>query len=115
MRHSRKGFFLADAIMGLALLGILAGILISVSRDYTRTGSRLSAHADAVNRAQSILQQLHARQVVPPSPDVAIRPLDSIQTPTGFQWVQVSIQTTAGPVSLTGLVPAGPTQKGATP
>ncbi len=115
MRQHRTGFFLADAIVGLAILGILAGILISASRDYIRVGSRLGVHADAVNRAQSILQQFHARQAVPASPDVSIRPLTAAQTPAGRQWVQVSIQTAAGPVSLAGLVPAEPAQKGATP
>lgn len=109
MRRRYKAFFLADAIVGLAVLGILAGILISVSRDYARVGARLGQHAEALNRAQSILQQLHAGQPVPASPDVTIRQLASAtEPPSGFQWVQVSIQTTAAPVSLTGLVPAEP-------
>jgi hypothetical protein len=119
MKHRRKGYFLADAIVGLGLLGILGGVLVAGARDYGRIDARLSQRAAAARQAESVLQQLHAGQVVPSSPTVQIEPLSSDNTPPGFRWVQVRVGAVAGAgaegdshaatATLTGLVPLGPT------
>lgn len=108
MSQRGQGFVLIDAVAGLVLLGILAGVLVSASVNYGRVSQRVGARSDALNEAESALQQFQAGAIAATAPGAAlsVQGLEAGDAPSGYRWVQVSARNSGGPdVPLVGLVP----------
>ena len=112
----RKGFFLLDALMGLALLGVIALVLaLALSRE-GRAAQTLAASRRATRSAEAALIELQAgRQPAKPESGekLEIRPTTGAAAPPGYRWIQVDATSDGQHAALIGLAPA--TQPGETP
>lgn len=97
-----------DAVMGLAILAILAGALavgVNRSRD---AGHRLSDTRGAAWAAEQALMQMQTSGKPAASDAVAIERLEAVEAssaPAGYVWVRVRAQRNGRSATLTGLVP----------
>ncbi|MGA2582400.1 MAG: type II secretion system protein [Tepidisphaeraceae bacterium] len=101
----RRGYVLLEALMGLAMLGILA-IAISLSAESQRRALiHLSDSRDACRSAESALTVLESGQSVPNPPEVSIKKLQDAPELPGATWMQSSANLNGRPADVIGLVP----------
>ena len=105
----RRGFFLLDVLMGLALLGIIALVLaVALSRERRAAGT-LAASRSATRSAEAALIELQAgRQPARPGAGekLAIRPTTGPAAPAGYRWIKVDVTVENQHAVLVGLAPA---------
>jgi type II secretory pathway pseudopilin PulG len=108
--RNRCGFIFVDAIIGLALVGVLLSI-IAVSMTRRQQALRELAEQRNVERAaEAALNELHAGRTMPPSiGDVAIKMTDAPggTAPAGYRWVQVQAVSGKRTATLVGVIAGG--------
>ena len=104
-RPGRTGFFLADAVIGLALLAILSVALISIVRRERRAATVLSDQREATGAAEAVLSGLQARLPPAPGTDVRLTPSPGGDPVAGQAWVEVRATVRGRSASVVGLVP----------
>jgi len=106
----RSGFLLADAVVGLALLGIIAGMLAVALNRQQLALRRLADSRAACRLAENTLANLRSGRAAPhPAADtdtVRWRRIDLPRPPAGMVWVQVDATVNGRQNSLIGLVPS---------
>ena len=104
-----RGFVLADVIMGLVIVGILAASLTVLMGRYRDASRRMSDMRAAVAVAEHAVAALQAGQP-PPAPEadqeLLLRPLDVEGTPPRLRWVRITVIHHDQQAELTALVPA---------
>ena len=105
-----RGLITPDAVMGLAILAILAGALVVALNRRQIAGDRLSDVRGAAWAAEDALVQMQAggKPVAPEGAEVVVEPLgggDAETAPRGYAWVRVRGQRNGRSAALTGLVP----------
>lgn len=112
-----RGFMLADAIIGMAVLATVMVVLaIGLSREH-RSSETLSQSRRAVRAAEAALADLQAGRAMPAEFDGAalrIQGAENAAAPAGFRWVEVRATIGGRQAALAGLVPAAP-KAGGTP
>ncbi|HWE96854.1 MAG TPA: hypothetical protein VG269_23035 [Tepidisphaeraceae bacterium] len=107
---------LADAIIGMAVLGtVMVVLLIGMSREH-RSAETLSQSRRAVRAAEAALADLQAGRMMPAEFDGAVlhaQDAASAATPAGFHWVEVRATIGGRQATLAGLVPASANAGGA--
>jgi uncharacterized membrane protein YdjX (TVP38/TMEM64 family) len=106
--QNRRGFLFADAMVGLAIVAMLATLLaVAVNRQQVGR-QRLADTRSAQRLAEFVLLSLQHGQPVPPAPDnakIQIRPAIGGVAPAGFAWTMVQTQVHNQSASLIGLAP----------
>ena len=106
----RRAFMFVDAIIGLALVGVLLSIL-AVSMTKRQQAMRELAEQRSVERAaEAALNELHAGRTMPPTiGDVAIKMTDApgATAPAGYHWVQVHAVSGKRTATLVGVIAGG--------
>ncbi|MEA2711864.1 MAG: hypothetical protein QOF78_4465 [Phycisphaerales bacterium] len=112
-RIHRSGYLMADALIALAIVLILAGVLATAVARQRRGSERLAESRAAVRLAEETLTAMQSGGQPPKMPEgmnVKIRPLDppaALEVPSGCAWVEVQVTLGAGrSSSLSGLVRA---------
>jgi hypothetical protein len=99
-----------DAIIGLALVGVLVSVL-GVTLTKRQRALHQMAEQRAVDRAaEAALDQLHAGRPLPANiGEVTIRMTDAPggQAPAGYHWVQVQASSGKRNATIVGLVAGG--------
>ena len=101
-RLHRKGVFTLEAILGLALIVIIAAALGVVVDKQQRAAILAADRRAAVREVEGSLTLLQSGQSI--RANVSVKRLES-PAPTGWMWVEVSSGTGSRPAVLTGLVP----------
>lgn len=113
-RTSRSGFIAFDVVMGMAILGIAAAVLISAVASGNRAAQQLAASRQACREAQTVLICLQAGQPAPKSnATIRIEPCTGGASIPGRHWVQVMATVDGQSGLLVGLVPDAPPAGGA--
>jgi type II secretory pathway pseudopilin PulG len=113
-RRTRHGFLIADVMMGLAVLGVVAVVLISASSRTGRAADRLSNARTAGRVAEQVLVEMQAGLPLS-QPDaetkIAVEPTAGGANVPGRRWVRVVVSFRGESRLLVGLVPeaAAPT------
>jgi len=107
-RQRREGFLIADVMMGLAVLGVVAVVLIGAASRTGRAADRLSNARTAGRVAEQVLVEMQAG--LPPSPPgaetkIAVEPTAGGAHVPGQRWVQVVVSFRGESRLLVGLVP----------
>ena len=103
------GFILADAVMGLVIVGILTASLTVLMGRYRHASRRMSEMRAAVAVAEHAVGALQAGQPPPPpegDQEILLRPLDVEGTPPRLRWVRITVIHHDQQAELTALVPA---------
>jgi hypothetical protein len=103
-RHHRHGIFTIEAILGLALIVVIAAALGAVTDKQQRAAILAADRRSAMREAESALTLLQSGQPLPSN--VSLIRLDA-PAPPGWIWVQVTTKSGSRPASLTGLIPGG--------
>ena len=105
-----RGFMFIDAIIGLALVGIMVAIL-GVTLTKRQRALREMAEQRTVQRAaETALDQVHAGKPLPANiGEVAIKMSDAAggQAPAGYHWVQVQASSGKRNAVIVGLITGG--------
>jgi len=104
----RRGIFMADVMLGLVLLGILTGILISATSRTQRAADRLSNARTAGRVAQEVLVDVQAGLPAPQprgETKISVEPAEGGAKVPGRRWVQVVVSFRGESALLVGLVP----------
>lgn len=109
LRHHRRGGFIAfDVVMGMAILGVAAVVLVSSISNGNRAARRLADSRQATRDAEAVLVALQAG-LPPPTSDanasISIEPCTGGATIAGRHWVQVVATVDGQSRLLVGLVP----------
>ena len=107
-RSARLGFITPDAVMGLAILAVLAGALFVALNRRQRAGDRLSDTRGAAWAAEQALVQMQAggKPAVGDGNTVAVETIAGDESaPAGYAWVRVRGERNGRTSTLTGLVP----------
>lgn len=111
--RKRRGFFLEDAAVGLALVALLAGLLALALNRQNHAARKLADTRAALRLAEQTLLDLQTGQARPPDPRVQIRPLEPPPLP-GQTWVEVAAESQGQRITLLGAIPQSSSiQKGA--
>ncbi len=106
----RRAFLLADAVIGLSIVAMLAGILaVAVNRQHM-AAQRLADFRSAQRLAEHVLLNLQHHQPVPAASADATIEIHSAATgiaPTGFTWTIVQTHVHNESTKLIGLAPTG--------
>jgi hypothetical protein len=107
---TRRAFLLADVLVGLSIVAMLAGLLaVAVNRQHM-AAQRLADLRSAQRLAENVLLNLQHHQPVPTAPADATIQIDRTTTgtaPTGFTWTIVQTRVNAESTKLIGLAPTG--------
>jgi len=107
--RARRAFLLADVIVGLSIVALLAGILaVAVNRQYVAR-QRLADSRSAERLAEYVLLSLQHNQPVPPAPadaTIEIHRAAGGIAPAGFAWTIVQTHVNSESAKLIGLTPA---------
>jgi hypothetical protein len=110
-RHlRRRGFFLADTVMGFIVVGILGVILVTAITKSSRARDRLEESATADRIAQRVMGVLREGKPGPATlgdAQVKVKAASGGAVVAGQRWVEVSVVYHGRSASLVGLVPAG--------
>jgi hypothetical protein len=111
MRARRRGFFLADTIMGLIVAGILGLVLVVSISKGGQAQRRLDDGAAATRVGQRVMAILHEGKAAPAElagAKVTVRPATGGGAKIeGKDWVEVVVDYRGRQASLVGLVPQG--------
>lgn len=107
MRRRRSGFLLADALMALAMVALLAAIMATAMGQQSRAARRLSDGRAAMRIAERVMLDLHTGGTAPSGADakVCVEPV-AAEAPAGLAWVRVSVQVERSRATLLGLMKA---------
>jgi hypothetical protein len=104
----RRGIFLADTMIGFALMALLSVMLVVAITRTHRAGERLDTSNASTRTARRVITLLQHGQPAPPRMDdaeIRINPAPGgIEVP-GHAWVEVTVVRQKRPVTLVGLVP----------
>ena len=111
----RKGLFLSDVIIGLAIVAVLTVSLMAALGRHRQASRKLADLREATRSAEAVLTDLQAGRaspasdlaftvaaISPPTGDAASGP-----APSGGTWVEVAVTVGGQRATLTGLVPSG--------
>ncbi len=104
----RRGFVMADILLGLAIVGLLAIGLTVVLNRQERASQILADSRDATRLAERAVTALQSGRPLPPDDaqqQTGVRRLPD-PAPTGQAWVEVSARVRGREVSLVALIPA---------
>jgi Tfp pilus assembly protein PilX len=104
----RRAFFVADAMMGLAFLALLATVLAVTATRQQRAARVLADQREAVRIAETALLDLQAHQsATAAGSDVTVRvaPAAGGANVPGRKWVEMIVTVRGQTRSLVGLVP----------
>jgi type II secretory pathway pseudopilin PulG len=101
-RLRRHGIFTLEAILGLALIIIIAAALGAVTDKQQRAAIVAADRRCALREVESALTLLQSGQPLPAK--ISIQRLDT-PAPPGWTWVEATTKTGSRPTSLTGLIP----------
>lgn len=107
----RAGWFLADTIVAIIVVGILAAALVVSVRRQQRAADQLADSREATRFAERTLIAMQSGEALPPPPagmSVKVRAIDSPPSPAkGCAWAVVTVTRSTGRSSeLSGLVRA---------
>jgi len=105
----RAGWFLADTIVAIIIVGVLAAVLVLSVRRQQKAADQLADSREATRLAERTLIAMQTGAKPPPSPagmSVKVRSIDSTASPArGCAWAVVTVTRPNGRASeLTGLV-----------
>jgi type II secretory pathway pseudopilin PulG len=105
-----RGFLIPEAILGLALIGIVAGALtVALSRE-NAAERRMADGREAVRAAEATLTNLRAGIDAPSTNadvKVVVRPIAGATDIGPWKWVEVTATVRGQTRTLTGLAPEG--------
>jgi hypothetical protein len=104
---------IADAVAGLALVGVLALTIIIAVRSQHMASDRLSDSRGATWAAEQALAEMQSGR--PAGKDVRVERVQADSPPEGFAWVRVHAERRGRRAELIGLVPkaSAPAEGGA--
>jgi len=85
---NRRGFFFADALVGLFLLSAVAGMLVTTQVAFERFDRRLANQRLALRHAEQAIIALQADRAPSEELHATVSPLPDA-APTGLRWVRV--------------------------
>lgn len=104
----RKGFIFADALIGLAIVAVLATVLAVLAHRHAKA-SRLLAQTRAATRlCENVAAYLQAGKMVPLPTDgalVRVAPLPHPGPTPGTAWAEISTSVDGGRATLIACVP----------
>ena len=109
----RRGLFLADVVIGLALLTVVAVLFTVAVGRQRRAGQRLADHREATRLAEAALTSLQAGRAAAPQPPatdavVTVREVvDAAPSSPNTRWAEARVEYHGRTVTLVGPVPAG--------
>jgi type II secretory pathway pseudopilin PulG len=108
-RKFRRGFIAFDVVMGMAILGIAAAVLVSAVSSSNRASRRLASSRQAAREAEAVLIALQVGEPVPKSnATIRVEPCTGGASIPGRHWVQVVATIGGQSRLLVGLVPDAP-------
>lgn len=102
--RSRRGWVFIDVVMGVILVGMIAGMLGAAAGWHYRALKHLADTRAATRLAESTLISLQTGQPVAAA-DSKCRELSAATDLPGMTWVEVSATVDGRSASLVGLVP----------
>jgi len=119
----RRGIFVADALIALAVVMILMGALAVVVNGYARAAQRLQSQTDAIRIAEVEMQRLQGAAGAPPAPldasatqpadvsttrpgQITVTALSDAAPEAGKIWAEVRVKLDRGEAAIVGLIPA---------
>ena len=112
-----RAFLTADAVLALAIVGILAAALAATLNRHHKASQRLAEARADVRLAEEVLLAMQSGEKVPSAPQgvkIDLNLLDRRDAPDGCAWVRVGIARGPRMTELVGLVRAD-ALKGASP
>jgi len=109
----RRAIVVADAVMGISVLAVVAVVLVTAVGRQRLACQRLTDARQAVRAAEAVLADLQAGLEMPGSDaqtTLVVRPCTGDAAPRQFHWIEVSATVGGQTRALVGLVPdrAGP-------
>ena len=105
-RHLRRGFIAFDVVVGIAILGIAAAVLVSAVSSGNRAARRLAASRQAARDAEAVIDALETGLLPPKSEaTIHVEPCSGGAGVPGRHWVQVVATVDGQSRLLVGLVP----------
>ena len=107
MKH-RRAFLFADALIGLAIVAMLATLLAVAVNRQQLARQRLADTRSAQRLAEYVLLSLQHGQPIPPAPadaKIEIHPAQGGVAPAGFAWKIVQTHVHSQTAKLIGLTP----------
>jgi type II secretory pathway pseudopilin PulG len=110
MRRRPAGFFIADMIFAMAILGMLLAIFAGALSWRQRVAAKLAGSRAACRDAERVLLELNqgvaGKSVDQPPGSLKIEPVTAGQPVAGYAWVRVSVHENGSSASLVGLAAA---------
>jgi hypothetical protein len=109
----RRGIMMTDAVLGLALLAMVAALLAVTVARHVQANERLAGSRAAMRYAERVAGDLQLGQAPPASEEHArwqVKPLDA-PAPRGQVWVEVRVTTRGREATLVAVVPASAAPK----
>jgi type II secretory pathway pseudopilin PulG len=103
MNRRRRAFFIAEAVLGILVIVILATALAVLASQHSRVCNRLAASRAALREAETALAQMQMGRA--PAASASISPIDFDSEVGHMVWVQVSTEHDGARARLIGLVP----------
>jgi type II secretory pathway pseudopilin PulG len=106
LRNIRQGFFILDAVLALALLGVFMTLMAVGLSMHRRAETRLADTRAACNAAETALADLQQGKPVLTNATgnrVQVEPVTGSTAVPDFTWVRVTAVVDGRSVSLTGL------------
>lgn len=113
---ARRAFVMADAVMALVIVGLLAAAMSVALGRQARATQRLADERAATWAAERVLSRLQSggardEQVDVDGAGIRIDPAEGGETPAGHAWVRVRAEGNGRKASLVGLVPGDRVEK----
>ncbi len=105
MRRRRRGIFVMDAIVGLAIIAAVATAIAVALTQYRKAEQRLSDTRAAVRLCECVMAELSGGSVPVGNGRATWKRLSTEQAPPGYAWIEVVAIHGDGRASVTGLVP----------
>ena len=111
-RRPRGGYIATDAIMALAIVLIMLGVLTTAVTRQRRGADRLAESRAAVRLAEDTLTAMQSGAARPDAPEgttVTVRPTEvqpALAAPAGNAWVDVTVSHNGRSTMLSGIVRA---------
>jgi hypothetical protein len=105
----RRGFFVADIGIGLAIIGLVAVLLVTAVGRHNKAAARLADSRAAVRVAESVLISLQTGAEVPADAEATVRIERSPAAAAAgvhWEWASVTVTYRGRSAVLNGLVPA---------
>jgi hypothetical protein len=105
----RGAFMLADVVIGLIVLTLVAVIFTSAVGRQQKAARRLGAQREAVRIAEAVLTGLQTHAATPRGDDettISIREMPSVRPSGRTKWAEVSVNHRGRVATLVGAVPA---------